>query len=194
MTREELSAMGLSEEHINKIMTDYGKANTKADKLSKEMESLKEKASSAEELQRKLDEIEQQNLTELEKEKKAREAAEANALKMQQELTKSNIAKIFAEGGLVGENYDGMIAALSNMDMETAKKSAESFVKGITETNKTTLDSARSAWEKEKLLGTENPSGKGTQSRNEEKSSAAEFAKQYSARMNPQQSMLNKEE
>lgn len=72
MKREELIAMGISEENADKIMADYGssiqKANAKAD-------VYKAKADKADELQSQLDEINSQNLSEVEKANKALETA-----------------------------------------------------------------------------------------------------------------------
>lgn len=72
MKREELIAMGISEENADKIMADYGsgiqKANARAD-------GYKAKADKADELQSQLDEINSQNLSEVEKANKALETA-----------------------------------------------------------------------------------------------------------------------
>ena len=72
MKREELIAIGISEENADKIMADYGstvqKANAKA-------EQYKEKANKADKLQTQLDELNSQNMTELEKATTALETA-----------------------------------------------------------------------------------------------------------------------
>lgn len=64
MKREELIAMGISEENADKIMADYGsgiqKANSRAD-------ALKAKADKADELQTQLDELNSKGLSDLEK-------------------------------------------------------------------------------------------------------------------------------
>ena len=64
MKREELIAMGISEENVEKIIADYGSAVQREQAKAAE---LKAKADSADELQKKLDEMEAGNLTELEK-------------------------------------------------------------------------------------------------------------------------------
>ena len=63
MKREELIAMGISEENVEKIIADYGSAVQREQAKAAE---LKAKADSADELQKKLDEMEAGNLTELE--------------------------------------------------------------------------------------------------------------------------------
>ena len=55
MKREELIAMGISEENVEKIIADYGSAVQREQAKAAE---LKAKADSADELQKKLDEME----------------------------------------------------------------------------------------------------------------------------------------
>lgn len=72
MKREELIAMGISEENADKIMSDYGssiqKANAKADQYKAE-------ADKAAELQAELDRINNEKLSDVEKANKALETA-----------------------------------------------------------------------------------------------------------------------
>lgn len=63
MKREDLIAMGLSEENADKIMADYGSSVQKA---KAKVDEYKAKADKAEELQKQLDDIEQGKLTEVE--------------------------------------------------------------------------------------------------------------------------------
>lgn len=71
MKREDLTALGLTDEQIEKIIAENSKdiqnANKNADKYKAELESLKESAANAEELQKKIEEIEQSKMTETEK-------------------------------------------------------------------------------------------------------------------------------
>lgn len=71
MKREDLAALGLTDEQIEKIIAENSKdvqnANKNADKYKTELESLKESAVNAEELQKKIEEIEQSKMTETEK-------------------------------------------------------------------------------------------------------------------------------
>ena len=80
MKREELMAMGISEENVEKIIADYGSAVQREQAKAAE---LKAKADSADELQKKLDEMEAGNLTELEKANKALETANQQIADMQ---------------------------------------------------------------------------------------------------------------
>ena len=85
-----------------------------------------------------------------------------------------------------GDAYAGAIKAFSVLPAEDALKEAQSFVDGISTENKTALETAKAAWEKEALEKTPNPGGSASGGKNEEKSAAAEFAKNYSRRMNPE--------
>ena len=76
--------------------------------------------------------------------------------------------------------------AFSNMDAEDALKEAQTFVDGISEVNKLTLDTAKAAWEKEALENTPNPGGGKSGGEPEKKSEASEYAKAYSAKMCPE--------
>lgn len=80
MKREELIAMGISEENVEKIIADYGSAVQREQAKAAE---LKAKADSADELQKKLDEMEAGNLTEFEKANKALETANQQIADMQ---------------------------------------------------------------------------------------------------------------
>lgn len=80
MKREELIAMGISEENVEKIIAYYGSAVQREQAKAAE---LKAKADSADELQKKLDEMEAGNLTELEKANKALETANQQISDMQ---------------------------------------------------------------------------------------------------------------
>lgn len=80
MKREDLVAMGISEENIEKIMADYGSATQKA---NADLAALKEKAGKVDELQKKVDELEAGNLSEIEKANKALDAANKTIAEMQ---------------------------------------------------------------------------------------------------------------
>jgi len=77
-----------------------------------------------------------------------------------------------------------MIGALSGMDLEAAKTSAEAFVSGISKRD----EANKTQWQKETFDNTPNP-GAGDPPANTDsgkKSAAAEYAKQYSQNKNPQ--------
>lgn len=181
MTREELISMGLTEEQVEKVMADHAKvvqaANAKADKY-------KTDAQKAADLQQQIDKIEQQNLSELEKEKKAREEAEKQAADLQKQLTQTAVEGIFAKANLTGDEYAGIVGALSILDLEAAKTSAESFISGISKRD----EANKMQWQKGIFDKTPNPGAGDPNKGGEpgENSVAAEYAKQYSQQHNPQ--------
>lgn len=201
MTREQakqvLIGMGIeepSDEQVTKYLDSVtGEVKKEKDKNT----SLKEKADKAEALQKELDELKQQNMTDAEKaelerqkekaanEKRISDLESALATSQKEALT-GKITSIFANAGMQGDAYAGAIKAFSNMNEEDALKEAQTFVDGISEVNKTTLDTAKAAWEKEALENTPNPGGGAGYSNETKKSDASEYAKAYSARMNPE--------
>lgn len=194
MTREQakknLVALGVEEPTDEQVTNYLNQHNDEVKKYQEDAEKWKKEAEKAEELQSKLDGLEQQNLTELEKEKKAREAAEKRTADLQKQLTTSAVEAIFAKANLSGEEFSGMIGALSGLDLEAAKTSAESFVNGISKRD----EANKTQWQKENFDKTPNP-GTGGKSDpaggGEEKSAAAEYAKQYSQEHNPQPTVGN---
>ena len=99
----------------------------------------------------------------------------------------SEITSMFANAGLSTETYASAIKAYASAPYEKpedAMKEVETFVKGVSEANKTALDTAKAAWEKEALENTPNPGGGSGGKATVIKSDAAEFAKAYSAKMN----------
>ena len=104
----------------------------------------------------------------------------------QKEALTGKITSIFASAGMKGDAYAGAIKAFSNMDAEDALKEAQTFVDGISEEKKSTLDTAKAAWEKEALENTPNPGGGKSCGEPEKKSEASEYAKAYSAKMCPE--------
>ncbi|HBG12517.1 MAG TPA: hypothetical protein DDX68_13625 [Clostridium sp.] len=188
MTREQakknLIALGVAEPTDEQITGYLNQHNGEIKKVQDDADKWKKEAEKAEELQSKLDGIEQQNLSELEKEKKARETAEKNAADLQKQLTHSAVEGIFAKANLSGDEFAGMIGALSGMDLEAAKTSAEAFVSGISKRD----EANKTQWQKETFDNTPNP-GAGDPPANIDlgkKSAAAEYAKQYSQNKNPQ--------
>lgn len=189
MTREQakknLIALGVAEPTDEQITGYLNQHNGEVKKVQEDADKWKKEAEKAEGLQTKLDEIEQQNLTELEKEKKAREAAEKTTAELQKQLTQSAVQGIFAKANLSGDEFAGMMGALSALDLESAKTSAEAFVAGISKRD----EANKTQWQKETFDNTPNP-GAGDPPANTDlgkKSAAAEYAKQYSQNKNPQQ-------
>ena len=181
---------------LNQSNSDVAKEKAKTQKAT-------EQAKEAEVLKKELEELKQQNMTESEKAELERqkekatnekrisdlEAALANS---QKEALTGKITSIFANAGMKGDAYAGAIKAFSNMNAEDALKEAQSFVDGISEVNKTALETAKATWEKETLDNTPNPGGDKADGKGKEtKSAAAEFAKAYSAKMNPKSEPAN---
>ena len=201
MTREQakqvLIGMGIeepSDEQVSKYLDSVtGEVKKEKDKNA----SLQEKANKAADLEKELEELKQQNMTDAEKaelerqkekaanEKRISDLESALATSQREALT-GKITSIFANAGMQDDAYAGAIKAFSNMNEEDALKEAQTFVDGISEINKTTLDTAKAAWEKEILENTPNPGGGAGDSNETKKSDASEYAKAYSARMNPE--------
>lgn len=196
MTREDVKKIfpDATDEQItsflNQSNSDVAKEKIKAQKV-------KEQAEKADALEKELEELKQQNMTDAEKaelerqkekaanEKRISDLESALATSQREALT-GKITSIFATAGMKGDAYAGAIKAFSNMNAEDALKEAQTFVDGISEVNKTTLDVAKAAWEKEALENTPNPGGGAGNSNETKKSDASEYAKAYSARMNPE--------
>jgi DNA repair ATPase RecN len=196
MTREDVKKIfpDATDEQItsflNQLNSDVAKEKAKAQKV-------KEQAEKADALEKELEELKQQNMTDAEKaelerqkekaanEKRISDLESALATSQREALT-GKITSIFASAGMKGDAYAGAIKAFSNMDAEDALKEAQNFVDEISEINKSTLDTAKAAWEKEALENTPNPGGGKSGGEPEKKSEASEYAKAYSAKMCPE--------
>lgn len=189
MTREDVKKIfpDATDEQItsflNQSNSDVAKEKAKAQKV-------KEQAEKAEALQKELDELKQQNMTDAEKaelerqkEKAANEKRisdlETALANSQKEALTGKITSIFASAGMKGDAYTGAIKAFSVLPAADALNEAQSFVDGISTENKTALETAKAAWEKEVLKNTPNP-GEGTKvGKKEEKSKAEEYFEKY---------------
>lgn len=196
MTREDVKKIfpDATDEQItsflNQSNSDVAKEKAKAQKV-------KEQAEKADALEKELEELKQQNMTDAEKaelerqkekaanEKRISDLESALATSQREALT-GKITSIFSSAGMKGDAYAGAIKAFSNMDAEDALKEAQNFVDEISEINKSTLDTAKAAWEKEALENTPNPGGGKSGGEPEKKSEASEYAKAYSAKMCPE--------
>ena len=194
MTREQakqvLIGMGIeepSDEQVTKYLDSVtGEVKKEKDKNT----SIKEKADKAEALQKELDELKQQNMTDAEKaelerqkEKAANEKRisdlETALANSQKEALTGKITSIFASAGMKGDAYTGAIKAFSVLPSADALNEAQSFVDGISTENKTALETAKAAWEKEVLKNTPNPGGGTKGGKKEEKSKAEEYFEKY---------------
>ena len=196
MTREDVKKIfpDATDEQITSFLNQ---SNSDVAKEKAKSQKFKEQADKADQYEKELEELKQQNMTDAEKLEAERQKEKAEAEKrfsdMENSLAEANkkllfseISTTFANAGLSIEIYSGAIKAFSIMPAEEAKKEAEAFVKGVSEENKSALDTAKANWEKEVLNNTPNPGGGKNNDKKEEKSAAADFAKQYSARMNPE--------
>lgn len=196
MTREDVKKIfpDATDEQITSFLNQ---SNSDVAKEKAKNQKLKEDAEKAKALETELEELKKQNMSEAEKAELERQKEKAanekrisdleSALKTsQKEALTGKITSIFASAGMKGDAYAGAIKAFSNMDAEDALKEAQTFVDGISEVNKSTLDTAKAAWEKEALEKTPNPGGGKSGGKPEKKSEASEYAKAYSAKMCPE--------
>lgn len=154
MKREELIAMGISEENADKIMADYGstvqKANAKA-------EQYKEKANKADELQSQLDELNSQNMTEVEKATKALESANQKIAELEKrDVIRTQRANAMEKFGLTAEQASKVVTDDGATDYEVLGQIFADSKK-----------SAIAEYEKQKLDNTPNPGGTKVGSDNE---------------------------
>lgn len=196
MTREDVKKI-FPEATDEQITSFLNQSNSDVAKEKAKNQKLKEDAEKAKALETELEELKKQNMSEAEKAELERQKEKAanekrisdleSALKTsQKEALTGKITSIFASAGMKGDAYAGAIKAFSNMDAEDALKEAQNFVDGISEVNKSTLDTAKAAWEKEALENTPNPGGGKSGGEPEKKSEASEYAKAYSAKMCPE--------
>ena len=196
MTREDVKKI-FPDATDDQITSFLNQSNSDVAKEKAKAQKAKEQADKAEALEKELEELKKQNMTEAEKaelerqkekaanEKRISELESALATSQKEALT-GKITSIFANAGMKGDAYAGAIKAFSNMDAEDALKEAQNFVDEISEINKSTLDTAKAAWEKEALENTPNPGGGKSGGEPEKKSEASEYAKAYSAKMCPE--------
>lgn len=196
MTREDVKKIfpDATDEQITSFLNQ---SNSDVAKEKAKNQKLKEDAEKAKALETELEELKKQNMSEAEKAELEHQKEKAtnekrisdleSALKAaQKDALTGKITSIFASAGMKGDAYAGAIKAFSNMDAEDALKEAQTFVDGISEVNKSTLDTAKAAWEKEALENTPNPGGGKSGGEPEKKSEASEYAKAYSAKMCPE--------
>lgn len=196
MTREDVKKI-FPEATDEQITSFLNQSNSDVAREKAKAQKMKEDAEKAKALEEELEELKKQNMSEAEKaelerqkEKAANEKRisdlESALATSQREALVGKITSIFATAGMKGDAYTGAIKAFSNMKADDALKEAQAFVDGISTENKTALDTAKAAWEKEALEKTPNPGGGSGDGKTEKKSEASEYAKAYSTRMNPE--------
>ena len=142
MKREDLIAMGLSEENADKIMADYGSSVQKA---KAKVDEYKTKADKAEELQKQLDDIEQGKLTEVEQANKNLEKANARIAELEKaqaiatqranaaskfNVTAEQAAQIVKDDGSF--DYDVLGKIISEKETAAAQAKEQEIAKGST--------------------------------------------------------------
>ena len=196
MTREDVKKI-FPEATDEQITSFLNQSNSDVAREKAKAQKMKEDAEKAKALEEELEELKKQNMSEAEKaelerqkEKAANEKRisdlESALATSQREALVGKITSIFATAGMKGDAYTGAIKAFSNMKADDALKEAQAFVDGISTENKTALDTAKAAWEKEALEKTPNPGGGTGDGKTEKKSEASEYAKAYSAKMCPE--------
>ena len=204
MTREQakqvLIGFGIEEPSEEQVTKYLDSVETETKKVKEKNTSLKEKADKADSLQKELDDLKAQNMTDAERQEAERQKEKAENEKRISDLEKalaesnrkalsSEITSAFANAGLSTETYASAIKAFSSMPADKSEdvmKEVKTFVDGISEVNKSTLETAKATWEKEALENTPNPGGGSGDNKPDKKSDASEYAKAYSARMNPE--------
>lgn len=142
MKREDLIAMGLSEENADKIMADYGSSVQKA---KARVDEYKTKADKAEELQKQLDDIEQGKLTEVEQANKNLEKANARIAELEKAqaiatqranaASKFNVTAEQAEQIVKDDgsfDYDVLGKIISEKETAAAQAKEQEIAKGST--------------------------------------------------------------
>lgn len=154
MKREELIAMGISEENIEKIMADYGssiqRANAKA-------EQYKTKADRADELQIQLDELNSQSLSDVEKANKALETANNRIAELEKrDVIRTKRSDAMEKFGITAEQANKVVTDDGVTDYEVL---GQIFADG--------KKIAVAEYEKQILNNTPNPDGKKEKEKNE---------------------------
>jgi vacuolar-type H+-ATPase subunit I/STV1 len=142
MKREDLIAMGLSEENADKIMADYGSSVQRA---KAKVDEYKTKADKAEELQKQLDDIEQGKLTEVEQANKNLEKANARIAELEKaqaiatqradaaskfNVTAEQATQIVKDDG--GFDYDVLGKIISEKETAAAQAKEQEIANGST--------------------------------------------------------------
>lgn len=155
MKRGDLTALGLTDEQIEKIIAENSKdiqnANKNAEKVKKELDDLKASAVNAEELQKKIEEIEESKLTETQKIAKELEKSNARVAELEKSIA---IQQSRAEAAV---NYE--ITAEEAKQVIRDDGSTDSVILG--KIMKEKAAAAAAAKEKEIANASTNPGGQG---------------------------------
>ena len=145
MKREDLIAMGISEENVAKIMADYGSAVQKANAKT---EQYKADAERVAELEKELEKINKQNMTDIELANAERDKALSSVANLEKQIeqmiTKTELAKL----GITGDVADTLVSGSGKLDFATLGQIISDREKN-----------AVSEYEKKALENTPSPSG-----------------------------------
>lgn len=156
MKREELVAMGISEENIEKIMTAHAKAVQSANAKANQ---YKEKADKADELQSQLDDLNSQGMSEVEKANKALETANNRIAELEKrDAVRTQRANAMEKFGITAEQASKVVTDDGATDYEVL---GQIFTDG--------KKTAVAEYEKQKLADTPNPGGNSGNSGKDEK-------------------------
>lgn len=120
MKREELTALGLEAEVIEKIMASHGKD---VQSLNAQLEQAKSSSAEAETLRQQLEELQTQGMTESEKASKAISEAQQQNEKLLAELNEMKFRQALADNGITGEMAEGITKAFANKDFSSIAES-----------------------------------------------------------------------
>lgn len=169
MKREDLIAMGLSEENADKIMADYGSSVQKA---KAKVDEYKTKADKAEKLQKQLDDIEQGKLTEVEQANKNLEKANARIAELEKaQAIATQRANAASKFNVTAEQATQIVKDDGSFDYDVLGK--------IISEKET---AAAQAKEQEIAKGSTNPGGGTAGGGDGTESKGAEMAKKYNQR------------
>ena len=155
MTREQLLALGLSEEQVNQIMALHGQAtqglNSTITQNNAELQRLRG-------IEMDYNNLKKQTPAEPEPEPQNPELAEAQRqiAELRREMNRKDIAVYAGSKNLSGEQAENILKAFAD-DVDLAKSAIDSISQIISDTDKT----ARDAEKKALLKDTPNPQGGG---------------------------------
>lgn len=115
MKREDLQALGLTDEQIEKVMAEHGKdiqsANAKSAKYKEDAEKLAE-------VQKQLEEIQSANLSDVEKANKERDSALDQIAGLQSQIKAMTLKTKLADKGITGEDADKLVESISKGEFD----------------------------------------------------------------------------
>ena len=131
MTREELKAI-LPEATEEQITAFLNKHHEELNKNKTDEAVFKESIAAAKKAQKEaekaLKDLQDSQLSDADKMQKAIDEAEASKAEYMTKLNRLDIEKMFVEAGIASEQYDPILDSIVTSDIDSSKKTAESFV------------------------------------------------------------------